>query len=1724
MKNLFTNGFKKAKSISMFLFAFAFAVNMYAQTQPVACVNDTNDPTFQNCSNKTVTLLQGECTAKLTPFLSATDNCIGKIDTFNYHTSMAITQGHGCLSGDASYFQVFTPSTAVRYTPFTINRIRLGVSNAVNSPFVNVKIYKTDGSITSTSGWTQIGGGSTFLPLTSNAVVTIPITSLAILPSETFAVEVITPTSSVFGTVAGIATGQTGPTYVRSTACGINTLTDVASVLGVGKGLVLGVIGTFNDVMITPANATTPSPYADFTAGVYNLSYFATDASGNSSSCQFTYTVNKTPNVVTSLTCNDLVNISLDTACMATVTPDEILEGGPYGCDDNYDVVIYNKQNQPIGDKLTSAHVGQTLKVTVFDSANNSCWGQIKVEDKSPAVLDCQPVYTTCVGDLKPGSNLSSRLTYQATNAKGAVITKTNKYSNDFIVSAFGTGNATVSDVDVMIDIEHTDISDLQLSITSPQGVTRRLFANVGATCTSDNIRVKLDDEAANAMSSATCNAISPAISGSYKPMNTLNAFDGLKVSGDWIISVIDSSATDGGTIKELSVVFTQTGGKVSFPTSKPVTFTELSAGYYSVTGIDPCGPVSMGYNDKVVESACSSIYTKIIDRTWSATDASGNISTTCTQKIYVYRNGLTTLQFPPNYDGIENPTLSCVLYGSTVPTPAVTGKPTGDFCDNVQIFPYEDLKIDICDKSYKILRKWRLLEWCSGDVIEHTQLIKVLDDEGPVLTCPKDVTLSTDDLFCTRDYTPARPTVDAKECSDKLTYELSYFTLPAGVTVLPADALFTSSGIVLGEIPALPIGVSYVRWRVEDECKNTGECIFKVTVRDEVPPVAVCDQFTKVSIGSYQYSKVAAITFDDGSNDNCEIVKWDARKMTNKCPQVTNNSVFTDSLIFCCEEVNSTIMVEFRVTDNSNNRNTCMVEIKVEDKLPPYITKCPADITLDCQADYKNTDVTKLPMFIDNCGVVSVSFNDSGSPDQCGEGIIRRTHTVKDAQNLAASCVQIITLLDSDPFYYNIANPNDPKNDIKFSPDYDATTCNADLAPENLPAGFGYPQITDDDCSLTSVTFKDQLFTFVDGACEKILRTWTVIDWCTYVQGTNIGIYTDLQIIKLSNTSDPTFIECKDVTVDVFGDCKGEVKLSIEGKDDCTKEADLRYSYKIDLYKDNVSEGSENLLKGATKSFTHELPIGVHRVTWTVEDKCGNITFCNQLVTVRDGKKPTPYCLSSVTTVVMPSNKMISIWAKDFDLGSFDNCTPKNKLKISFSANVLDTGRVYTCADIPDGIETEIPVEMWVTDEAGNKDYCTVYIIIQDNSGDVCIDNVGSKVVLGGRIKTINDKSLNDAMVSLYEGTKLVKQIMTASAGNFTLNNIPTDKNYELQVEKDNDLMNGLSTLDLVLIQRHILGLAKHDSPYKIIASDANNDGKVTAADLVVLRKLILGMTTKFTNNQKSWRFLNVAKPFDVATNPFPFTERISLSDLNSNKYNQDFYAVKIGDVNGSLTLNANNTSVEPRSNETLKLGYEVSKLGMKTTIKVYAEDEATIYGFQSMFNLKNATIKGAKINVNDDNYLSNERSTTISWNNDKGILVAKDDLLFTIETSGDVKMELEDKFSNEAYLSADEVSQIDLTNRNKAAEEMAFEVFQNEPNPFSNQTNIGFKIPEAGNVSLKIYDQSGKILYKDSKDFGRGVNYFIVSQNEIQATGIMYYEINSNQFKATRKMIGLK
>ena len=93
----------------------------------------------------------------------------------------------------------------------------------------------------------------------------------------------------------------------------------------------------------------------------------------------------------------------------------------------------------------------------------------------------------------------------------------------------------------------------------------------------------------------------------------------------------------------------------------------------------------------------------------------------------------------------------------------------------------------------------------------------------------------------------------------------------------------------------------------------------------------------------------------------------------------------------------------------------------------------------------------------------------------------------------------------------------------------------------------------------------------------------------------------------------------------------------------------------------------------------------------------------------------------------------------------------------------------------------------------------------------------------------------------------------------------------YAIEPKRLDQPKNGVSTLDLVRIQKHLLGKELFDSPYQYIAADANNNEQVSAIDMIEIRKLILGIYLEYPNND-SWRFVDKQYQFADPQSPWPF------------------------------------------------------------------------------------------------------------------------------------------------------------------------------------------------------------------------------------------------------------
>ena len=110
------------------------------------------------------------------------------------------------------------------------------------------------------------------------------------------------------------------------------------------------------------------------------------------------------------------------------------------------------------------------------------------------------------------------------------------------------------------------------------------------------------------------------------------------------------------------------------------------------------------------------------------------------------------------------------------------------------------------------------------------------------------------------------------------------------------------------------------------------------------------------------------------------------------------------------------------------------------------------------------------------------------------------------------------------------------------------------------------------------------------------------------------------------------------------------------------------------------------------------------------------------------------------------------------------------------------------------------------------------------------------------------------------------------------------------------------------------------------------------------------------------------------------------------------------------------------------------------------------------------------------------------------------------------------------EGYLGEDmEIRDVALSIRTEEGivVEDSYVLYQNEPNPFKQQTTISYYAPEAAKATLTIYDVTGKVVLLRDLEAEKGYNETRITRSELGSSGILYYQLESGEFTATKKMI---
>jgi hypothetical protein len=350
------------------------------------------------------------------------------------------------------------------------------------------------------------------------------------------------------------------------------------------------------------------------------------------------------------------------------------------------------------------------------------------------------------------------------------------------------------------------------------------------------------------------------------------------------------------------------------------------------------------------------------------------------------------------------------------------------------------------------------------------------------------------------------------------------------------------------------------------------------------------------------------------------------------------------------------------------------------------------------------------------------------------------------------------------------------------------------------------------------------------------------------------------------------------------------------------------------------------------------------------------------------------------------------------------------------------------------------------------------------------------------------------------------------------------------VNVERNDNHRNGVSTLDLVRIQKHLLGRESFSNPYQYIAADANNSETVSAIDIVELRRLILGEYDELPRN-KSWRFVDKKFTFPDPTHPWPFNEFIYIKQLNESLFDNDFVGVKIGDVNSSVKANAN--EIKPRE------GRRILPIAV-TSKEIVTEGELfditfhipeALAGFQwtlALDGIELTEISSPVIDINEQHIgFPKKNIVTMSWNGNVDTVVNGMEVKMTCRANKPRVVKETLKLNSsvteaECYTTFGEI--LDPHLQFNIGINGEFALYQNEPNPWKDLTVIGFDLPDEGLAKLSIFDVSGKLIRVVENEYKAGYNSIALSAREFEGSGLFYYKLEIGGYVATKKMMMVK
>ncbi len=324
--------------------------------------------------------------------------------------------------------------------------------------------------------------------------------------------------------------------------------------------------------------------------------------------------------------------------------------------------------------------------------------------------------------------------------------------------------------------------------------------------------------------------------------------------------------------------------------------------------------------------------------------------------------------------------------------------------------------------------------------------------------------------------------------------------------------------------------------------------------------------------------------------------------------------------------------------------------------------------------------------------------------------------------------------------------------------------------------------------------------------------------------------------------------------------------------------------------------------------------------------------------------------------------------------------------------------------------------------------------------------------------------------------------------------------------IEYEDEFLNGINVLDLILIQRHILGLTPLPD-FGRLAADINNDSSIKASDLTELRKKLTG---KIPTGKGVWRFYTKELEGPLTVEPKGV-----------------YMGIKAGDVDDSALLQGEEN---PTPDSKLELLDILLNKGENYSIPVFLNDEFDALALHFFAEINTELIEVVEITSDHaqnelDYHITEEGILSFIFSNaTDGFLLGGDssDPVFTIHIEAKensllgLAMDFENRLS---YIASSDLELIilggeigDMIGTGTNSEELSrLTVY---PNPTSEYLNLDLKnVNVDGTLEVSVFELNGQKLFTRP-------NEQKINVSDLK-TGMYYYQVKIGAYTTTGKFL---